>query len=52
LIEAAGGISWATAEAQRLLDQALGELDAARLPHADAADQLREVAAFLVNRNW
>jgi geranylgeranyl diphosphate synthase type I len=52
LIKAAGGIDWAAGEAERLLGEALRELDAAGLPHADAASQLREVAAFLVHRTW
>jgi geranylgeranyl diphosphate synthase type I len=52
LIDAAGGIAWAGSQAQRLLDQALAELDAAGLPHRDPVGELREVAAFLVHRSW
>jgi geranylgeranyl diphosphate synthase type I len=52
LIASAGGITWAGEEAQRLLDQALAELDAAELPHSDADGELREVAEFLVHRTW
>ena len=52
LIEAAGGVSWAAAEAERLLTSALTEIDRAELPHASAVTQLREVAAFLVHRSW
>ena len=52
LIGSAGGITWAEDEAQRLLDRALGEFDAAQLRHAGALRDLREVAAFLVHRTW
>ena len=52
LIEAAGGVTWAAAEADRLLTSALTEIDRAELPHASAVTQLREVAAFLVHRSW
>jgi geranylgeranyl diphosphate synthase type I len=52
LINSAGGITWAEKEAQRLLDRALAEFDAAQLPHSGAVDELRDVAAFLVHRTW
>jgi geranylgeranyl diphosphate synthase type I len=52
LIDAAGGIEWAGAEAQRLLEQALAEFEAAALAERAAVSELREVAGFLVHRNW
>ena len=51
LIESAGGIEWASSEAERLLEQAHVQLDAANLPHADAVAELHEIADYLVRRN-
>jgi geranylgeranyl diphosphate synthase type I len=52
LIIGAGGVQWAADEAQRLLDAALEELDHAGLAEGRAADDLREVARYLVHRVW
>jgi geranylgeranyl diphosphate synthase type I len=49
LIEAAGGRAWATNEAERQLDAAYQELDAARI-RRDARADLAELAAFTVRR--
>jgi geranylgeranyl diphosphate synthase, type I len=52
LIVGAGGVQWAADEAQRLLDAALVELDAAGLTNSAAVEDLREMARFLVHRVW
>jgi geranylgeranyl diphosphate synthase, type I len=51
LIEQAGGVAWAGAEAERLLDEALTLLDTIPLADAQAAADLREVAEYLIRRN-
>jgi geranylgeranyl diphosphate synthase type I len=51
LIEAAGGVEWANAEAERLVVQAHEYLEQTELPHRGAVADLREIADFLVRRN-
>ncbi len=57
LIDTAGGISWATTEAERLLTgayeqlDALDRLDRALLRDPDALNELRELAGYLVRRD-
>ncbi len=51
LIEDAGGLTWANAEAQRLLDEALALLDTIPLADAQAVADLRAVAEYLVRRH-
>ena len=51
LIEQAGGVAWAGAEAERLLDEALALLDTIPLADAQAGVDLREVAEYLIRRN-
>ena len=50
LIEAAGGVAWASAEAERLLDEALDLLAAIPLADAAAVADLGVVAEYLVRR--
>jgi len=52
LIEAGGGLTWAAAESERLLEQAVDQLHAAGLEHDGAAGDLEQVARFLVRRDW
>jgi geranylgeranyl diphosphate synthase type I len=51
LVEAAGGVTWATDEADRLLAAALAELDELRLPGQRALAEIAEVARYLVTRD-
>ncbi|WP_375502837.1 polyprenyl synthetase family protein [uncultured Jatrophihabitans sp.] len=51
LIERAGGVAWANAEAQRLLDEALDLLAGIPLADEQAVAELREVAEYLIRRN-
>jgi geranylgeranyl diphosphate synthase, type I len=51
LIETAGGVAWASDEAERLLTEALRELDAADLPNAAAVAEIADVVRFLVRRD-
>jgi geranylgeranyl diphosphate synthase type I len=51
LVEAAGGITWATAEAERLLQLALTQFAESGMPHPRAVGELCEVAAYLVRRD-
>jgi geranylgeranyl diphosphate synthase type I len=51
LIEAAGGVEWANAEAERLVVQAHEHLEQTDLAHQGAVADLREIADFLVRRN-
>jgi geranylgeranyl pyrophosphate synthase len=51
LIIDAGGVDWALAEADRLLDQALGCLDRLGQPDARAIADLRDVARYIVARD-
>lgn len=52
LIVAAGGVQWAADDAQRLLDSALTELEAAVGADGGAVAELQEMARFLVHRVW
>jgi geranylgeranyl diphosphate synthase type I len=51
LVEAAGGVAWATEEADRLLATALAELDELALPGQGAVAEIAEVARYLVTRD-
>ena len=51
LIHAAGGISWASDEADARFAQALEELARLPLPDADAVADLAALADYIVNRN-
>jgi geranylgeranyl diphosphate synthase type I len=51
LIKTAGGLRWAEHEAQRLLGEALAELDASDLPNRRAVDEIGDLARFIVNRD-
>jgi geranylgeranyl diphosphate synthase type I len=52
LVRAAGGIDWARGEAERLLDLAHADIDAAELADNDAVRDLHAVTDFLVRRDW
>ena len=51
LIQSAGGVAWATAQAERLLDEALTLLAATPLSDAQAVSDLRAVAEYLIRRD-
>ena len=51
LIEAAGGVAWASEEAERLLAEALSELAAAELPNSAIVDEIGDLARYLVRRD-
>jgi geranylgeranyl diphosphate synthase type I len=51
LIEAAGGVGWASDEAERQLARALQELDAAGLPNAAGVAEIADVVRYLVRRD-
>jgi geranylgeranyl diphosphate synthase type I len=51
LIEAAGGVAWASEEAERLLAAALDELAAAELPNSAIVDEISDLARYLVRRD-
>jgi geranylgeranyl diphosphate synthase type I len=51
LIEAAGGITWALTESERLLTEALHELDSAGLTDPAAVAEIGEVVRYLVRRD-
>ena len=50
LIEAAGGVTWATTEAERLLDEALTLLRGTPLADEQAVADLRQVTEYLIRR--
>ncbi|GAB2464121.1 polyprenyl synthetase family protein [Jatrophihabitans fulvus] len=52
LITASGALDRARAEAEQHLTEALNLIESADLADADAAADLRDVARFLVRRNW
>jgi geranylgeranyl diphosphate synthase type I len=51
LIADAGGLSWTSAEAERLLSEATDILEGAGLPNRSAVSELQDLARYLVRRD-